>query len=215
MYIIVGLVYLTIALALFGLIVFIIKIPKLSLGLVAVLCISIFLYYKQSLKQHHLSLIPAQLHVAKVTYVSEKSWGIGLPGDNETGLIEYELPDDVAKKITKEGMNYFLNLQKETVVIWGERRHDVYGEWYETPIFLSDAWQGTRYNNEETVSKTTFLSIENYLDRYGFPVPINPKVGAMIDYVISIPGSYYAYGGGGGVLIVIPAEQKVIYAYAG
>lgn len=28
-------------------------------------------------------------------------------------------------------------------------------------------------------------------------------------------GAYYAYGRGGGVLIVTPAKRKVIYAYAG
>jgi hypothetical protein len=46
----------------------------------------------------HRKRVPAYLQVSKVLYVKEESWGFG-PGGNETGLLVYELPADVAAAI--------------------------------------------------------------------------------------------------------------------
>ncbi|HOY70512.1 MAG TPA: hypothetical protein PL131_07160 [Methylotenera sp.] len=190
-----------------GLILSAIKKPIATLAILAIFTACLYGMYKHALNRHHLNLLPAQLQVSKTLYVKEESWGIGMPGDNETGLITYELPEEQAQKMMRQGLEYFANVHDS----FG---HEVNG-WEETPIKLGDAWQGPRYNSEEPVSNIDTLSIENYLDRYGFGIPIDGDVKEMIDQAITKPGSYYAYGNGGLIVIVIPKDRKVISAYAG
>ena len=195
-----------------GLIVLMIKKPVFFVALMLVLFGTFFGAFKVYEHNFHLTHIPYGMPVDKISYVSEESWGIGLPGDNETGLIEYQLSEETAQEIAKNGLSYFTNLPKITRN-WGASSNGYYNDWQETPIAVSDAWQGARMV-DEPVSKITTPSIESFLDRYGFSVPLDPKVVAKVDEAISTPGSYFAYGRTG-ILIVMPKYHKVIFAYAG
>jgi len=52
-----------------------------------------------------LSFAPKGLGVSKILYVAEESSGFG-PGGNETGVIVYELPENAATEIEKNGVAY-------------------------------------------------------------------------------------------------------------
>lgn len=165
--------------------------------------IFIYLQYKSWEEKRYLEIIPYGLNVSKVLYANNESWGFG-PGGNETGVIAYELPAEDAIEIQKIGIAKF---SKET------GGFSDFGNWQQTPITLTDAWQGPRIGSEP-IQNIQITKIANYLDRWGFSIPIDPKIESEIDYTISKPGSYYAYDRSG-IIIVIPSIKKVIYAYAG
>ena len=203
-------IYLIPILVIWGLVILIIKFPIQTLSTFTIFSILMFLGYKSLTNQHYLSFVPDEMGVKKILYLEDQSWGFG-PGGNETGLVEFELPDNVAEEIIKGEVDYFNKLNNNPL----HGSNDCYGKWYQTPIPLSDIWQGPRYSQNEPVSKITSLSIENYLDRYGFSLHIDSQISATIDNEISKTGSYYEYCPGGGVLIVMPKVRKVVFAYAG
>lgn len=57
-------------------------------------------------------------------------------------------------------------------------------------------------------------SILNYMNAYGFGIRISPEIKKLTDDAITKSGNYYAYGRIG-IIIVIPAEKRVVYAYNG
>ena len=166
---------------------FLFKFPKDTL-LMCIFFISIcVLYYKYVEREHRLGLVPASLHISSILYANEESWGWG-PGANETGIIVYELPDDIAKQIQKDG---------------------VYDNWNKTPIISSD-WI---YDSEKE-SNTSQPTIGNYLGIYWNNISIDPVIQNEINNAISKSGSYFVYTRHG-ILIVMPDIQKVVYAYRG
>lgn len=54
-----------------------------------------------------------------------------------------------------------------------------------------------------------------YLDKYGFSIPIEEGRLDEANKAIQSGGSFYSYGKGGSVTIVDPARGKVYFAYAG
>ncbi len=159
--------------------------------------------YNAFKERYYLSIMPYKLNVKKTLYVNEESWGFG-PGGNETGIIVYELADEVVNEIQKVGTTNFF----ESNVGFGD-----YINWQQTPVKLSDAWEGSRIGGEAVLNIQS-TKIGNYLDRYAFSIYVDPKIESEIDSAISKSGSYYAYGRTG-IIIVIPSNKKVVYAYAG
>jgi hypothetical protein len=130
-----------------------------------------------------------------------------LPGDNETGLIVYELALSTAQVLEKRGIEYLRTLPPNA----GDDRdwRGRYEEWRPTP--LSDPhWL------KDPISDAAFSTahVRSYLYKYGFGIDVDSDIEALIDEAIAKPGSYYAYGRLG-VLIVIPSKLRVVYAYAG
>ncbi len=54
----------------------------------------------------------------------------------------------------------------------------------------------------------------NYLNQYGFGIPIKREVVSEIDRAVSAPGSWYAYTRNG-VILLMPLTNHVAYIYAG
>lgn len=196
---------------LFGLIVLLIKKPVFFGALMLVLYGTFFGTFKIYEHNFQLTHIPYGIPVDKISYVREESWGFG-PGGNETGLIEYELPEYTTQEIVKNGLYYFTSLP-QIARNAGDSSNGYYEHWQETPMPITDAWQGASMDGEP-LNKTTIPSIESFLDRYGFSIPLDAKVVARIDNAISTPGSYFAYGRTG-ILIVMPKYRKAVFAYAG
>ena len=172
-----------------------------TLFVIAIIGASLFGLYQYVVYQHHQSFIPNSMHVSKQLYASEESLGFG-PGGNETGLIEFELPSDISQNVEKEGIAYLTQLSDSG---------KCYGKWQETPISTdSDVW----YKNADGQDSTA-PDIENYLYRYGFYTAIKQSIINEVNQFISVPGSYLDYCQGGGVIIVIPKINKIIFAYSG
>nr|WP_294840094.1 hypothetical protein [uncultured Methylotenera sp.] len=184
--------------------------PKASLIIIVILVSSSVVYYKHFEKQHRLSFVPEGIRVEKILYAKEESWGFG-PGGNETGVIVYELPDTIARQISKDGINYFSSLPPQSTD--SHDWHGRYEKWYDTPIPYSDSWSGPESDNKTNPDKFV-AKIETYLNRYGFSIPIDPNTEAEIDYAISEKGSFFAYSRIG-LIIVSPKTRRVVYAYNG
>lgn len=103
--------------------------------------------------------------------------------------------------LKKEGVDYLKTLKNSPKCST---------EWYETPITNGDSWFK---NVDDRVSTTP--DIENYLYRYGFYIPIDKEITTQINQSIARPGSYLSYCTGGGVIIVMPKTQKIVFAYSG
>lgn len=155
-------------------------------------------------------VIPYGMPVSKVRYAKEASWGFG-PGGNEAGVIVFELPDAVALEIQRSGIAYFTSLPKRRSRP-GEWR-GIYELWSETPVPPSENWGPLPTRGAQSSSGFVPM-LSDYLDRYGFGIPIDGDVHKQIDDAIQSPGSYFAYGRIG-MLIVAPRERSVFYVYNG
>lgn len=151
--------------------------------------------------QHRLNLVPEWLNVTKVLYAKEEYWGGG-PGGNETGVILYELPDDVTQKIQNSGLAY-LNATPIKKA----------GKWQQTPILADHHWADPELDSDK-VSTLSPQRVKYYLNQYGFGIPIDPNVEKEIDSAINKSGSYFVYARTG-ILIVIPSTHKVAFIYCG
>lgn len=175
---------------------------------------SIFLLCSVAFKgcayNHHLGLIPKGMGVWLVTYTLEESWGFG-PGGNETGVIAYALPEGTAERIEEGGIPYLATLKPEVMPNSRNRWRGIYEEWKATPM---DAKWVNGKANLEYVGGQDISGIELYLNQYGFGINVDSDVINEINTAIRNPGSFYAYGRTG-IIIVAPKVHKVFFVYSG
>ena len=209
-YVVLGLILIFLLLLVVAYINAVIKFPKTTLIVTAILVFGAKLYCDNFVESTQFGHAPYWLNIKKITYSKEESWGIGMPGDNETGVIVYDLQSEIAEKIKKEGIEFFKHLPQVTYSNNGEYyRRGSYDNWSEMPI------KKKKYSNEDEKTKVEALTdIDEYLNKYGFGISVDPKIKAQINHAISKVGSYYAYGRYG-MLIIIPEQHKVVYMYAG
>lgn len=146
------------------------------------------------------------MDVSNVLYASEQSWGFG-PGGNETGLLVFEMPASVAAELKYRGLDYLEKLPRNSRQGWQGK----YSEWHETPLMVDDGWGSTSHERRKY---WTSPGIGDYLNKYGFPVPLEAEWEHLANRALFTPGSYYAYGRIG-LIIIVPNELRVIYAYNG
>jgi len=149
-------------------------------------------------------LSPSTSESQKILYRNEENWDsvlLPLPGDNETGILMYELPDATAGKIGSEGVSFFSRLGNVERRVGYQR---AYSEWHETPIVDGGGWSVSKFGRK----------ISDYLNQYGFGIDADKSAEAMADDAISTPGNFYSHGPIG-LVIVIPKLKRVIFAYAG
>ncbi len=154
-------------------------------------------------RKFNLEVIPDALEVRTVSYRNEESWGFG-PGGNEAGILIYPLPEDVSRKALRGGIKYFENLppnQDQQSRNWRGR----YELWSETPI-REDRW--------EINPGTGLLNVTDYICAYGFCIHIPPDRLKQVNEIISRPGSFYARGRIG-IIVVSPEQKLVLYFYNG
>ncbi|MGJ4940438.1 hypothetical protein ACQR1W_07685 [Bradyrhizobium sp. HKCCYLS1011] len=172
------------------------KFRTFALGCVLPIAVIVAAFYgafKVGEYKSEMAFVPADLEVSGILYSNEQNWGsvlLPLPGDNETGIFMYGMPDAIADRIAREGLSFFYRSENVGRRVDMQRTHS---EWHETPM-----------------GKT----ISDYLNQYGFGIDVESAVEALIDDALSKPGSFYSYGRLG-VVIVIPGVERVIFAYAG
>ena len=148
--------------------------------------------------------VPHGVRAPIILYAAERNFGFG-PGGNETGLIVYRMTDQSARAVAKGGTAYLIAHSLPT------DRDDraSYIDWRPTPIIRDDRWSTPEPGEPSAVS------LSAYLNRYGFEIPVKARVAAEVDRLMRSPGAYYAYGGGGSLVIVAPRTKRVVLAYAG
>lgn len=159
------------------------------------------------LYSHHdrLSHVPTTMGVSNVLFQDMQSWGFG-PGANDTGLIVYEMPQAVAENLDSGGLLYLGGLPRQEGSGW----HGRYVNWQETPLIPNDNWP--KKPDEERF--WTSPGIGDYLGKYGYPIRIPTEIEALVNQAIFHKGSYFAYGRIG-MIILIPSERRIVYAYNG
>lgn len=151
----------------------------------------------------HLSFVPDVLGVTSMSYVSEESAGFG-PGANESGIRVYPLPESALPN-TRSGLLFFEHMPQHYNDP-GRGWRGSYSNWRETPV-VAEAHRWERRGSEP-------LKAIDYLCYYGICADVDPAVLKQVDDMINSPGSYYAYGRIG-MLIVSPAKRLVVYLYNG
>jgi hypothetical protein len=150
-----------------------------------------------------LARVPDPLHVWWIEYRLEESWGIGLPGDNETGFVVYRLTPGSAQWARSKGtrLGEFLPGGSES--------------WHLTPVDENDPYDRWHRYDQDSDVRPHGANIREYLGQYGFSIPLEKESDTDANRAIRNPGSFYSYGRGGSVTIVDPQRGKVYFAYAG
>ena len=154
-----------------------------------------------------LARVPEPLEVAAVEYRLEESWGIGGPGDNETGFVVYRLSEFSAKWARSRVTNL------SSLLPGGA------DAWRPTPVGEAgdhDEWHP--YDNDPSWnlrSEPHPPTIAEFQEKYGHLIDIEKGADSEANLAIQTKGSFYSYGRGGSVTVVDPARGKVYCAYAG
>lgn len=190
---------------------FVLRSLIIALGLAAIA--SPFAAFKIAERSYVLARVPEPLEVAEIEYRLEESWGLGfMPGDNETGFVVYRLTDESADWARKQGNQL------------GDMLSGAKGAWRQTPVDdrSDEAAIGNWHHYDRDPSMMSVdrpkhhpPTIEEYLEKYGSPIPIEEGRDNEADQSIQSSGSIYSYGQGGSVTIVDPIRGKVYFAYAG
>lgn len=170
--------------------------------------VSPYVAYKIHERAALLARVPEPLKVAAIEYRLEASWGMGGPGDNETGFVVYRLTASSTEWALSRGANLGSMLAAEA-----EER------WRPTPVG-EDGSRNTWHPNDNSDMGSLRPephppTIEEFLERYGFMIPVEKGVLAEVDRVILAKGSFYYDDGGGSITIVDPQNGKVYFAHAG
>lgn len=169
----------------------------------AALLASPVIAYKLYERAFVLGRVPAPLEVAEVEYQLEQSWGIGGPGDNETGFVIYRLDDASARWAVDQGQN-LANALPGGSEMWSATPIDDVSE--------SDKWHP---DDDEGTTRPHQPNVREYLSKYGFEIDVEPTRQMEVDRALQTPGSLYSYGRGGSVTVVDPSRRKVYFFYAG
>ena len=181
-------------------------------GLLVLIALTMMLgaaWYILAVRAHHLRFVPPALEVQRALYVAEESWGWG-PGGNETGIIVYVMPEAAREKIEAGGIPWLNGLPGR-----GQDWRSVYRDWRATPFDVAAAKLEGRLGDEMTHGLCGMGDgVAAYMFRYGFCIPFDSEVEALADRALTEPGNFYAYGRIG-MLILIPSERRIVYAYNG
>ena len=174
----------------------------LFVGLVVVGVLAAKWKFEAYERAFHLSFVPDALGVTVMTYSSEESSGFG-PGANESGIRVYPLPE-FAVVNARSGLFYFEHMpQNPQDSDRGWR--GTYRGWRETPVVVDEQNWPTQGSKPKAL---------DYICRYGVCAEVDPALIEEVDAIINSPGSYYAYGRIG-VIIVSPSMRMVVYLFNG
>lgn len=154
------------------------------------------------LRSAYLAVVPWQLDVHDIAYRKEQRWGLpllALPGDNETGIRVFPLPPRAAQALRQHGIGYLRGLPDMPLRLDDPRTRGRYEPWHETPLDENARRHVTRHCAR---------------DEGSFCISVDARVWGAVQQAISTPGSYYAIGRSG-VIVIDPARQRVIYMYNG
>lgn len=149
-----------------------------------------------------LSYVPQPLQVFWIEYRLEQAGGLGLPGGNETGFVVYRMTGKSAEWTRSRGQNLGAILPGGSTV------------WHPTPIDDRGAHDRWHANDSASAPPDHAPNLEEYLDRYGFSIPIENGRDIEFNDAIQNPGSFYSYGRSGSVIVVDPKRGKIYVAYA-
>jgi len=149
---------------------------------------------------HALRALPPAVLAEAVDYARNDTYGFG-PGGNETGFNVIILAEAGADLAAQGGAEW-LNAQP------GGR---IKGGWRTTPVPRDEFWMGRASSAMGAWPDPTVLAV---LNQYGFfEVPQDHQT--ALDAALNAPGSFYAFGPGGLVVVIVPTTSRAYVIYAG
>lgn len=134
-------------------------------------------WYKNYERETYLSYIPQGLNVSKIVYAYS---------EEDTTLVIYELPVQIADNVQKYGLSYLKTLLEEHKTN-EEYYRNTYSDWKELPLGYK---------------------LINFYDSAGSTTNIDPKIIKSIMHTFMKKKNYMA-SGRYGKIVVIPSERKV------
>lgn len=183
---------------------------KRTFIILLILCVFGSIAFKAYEYNFYLRYALHEFGVWHISYLKHDSWGFIRA--KSSGVVVYELPDDVSKAIQEQGVQYLKNLPSSSGDIWENR---AFAQWLPTPIEVTKYWVDYMSMNEKNDYSKETPALSSYLNAFGFGVSVRQDIEALADNAIRTKGSYYAYMSHGSVMIVIPAARKLIFAYRG
>lgn len=180
------------------------KYRAILIGTCAVVVLLFYCAWKNFEERFALSFVPDGLGVSTILYSKEESWGywwLPLPGDNEFGVRIYALSESVAQQILKQGPAFFATMPSNTGRASREWR-GVYRKWVPTPFVSPD--------DIKSQQRSFPLSYAEVDPEGGFT--IDPAFRIQLRRILRSPGSYYAFGRVG-IIVVSPGERRVVFMY--
>lgn len=149
---------------------------------------------------HYRAQLPPGLGLWWRVYAQNRTWGFG-PGGNETGFNAFVLPAGAAERVRSGGTALLARLAPES-------------EWRETPVPSEPPWVAEAGDRSVELEPGS-VSVLAYLGRYGFFIDLPQTRRTRFDAAIRAPGSFYAFGRGGRVIVISPPQKRAWVAYAG
>jgi len=149
---------------------------------------------------HALRALPPAVMAEAVVYARNETHGLG-PGGNETGFNVIRLAQAGAEIVAAGGAEW-LNAQP------GGR---IEGGWQATPVPRTEDWMGRPDSAMGAWPDPTVLAV---LNRYG-PFVVPQEHQAALDAALNAPGSYFAFGPGGLVAVIVPGTRRAYVFHAG
>nr|WP_319383969.1 hypothetical protein [uncultured Roseibium sp.] len=162
--------------------------------------------WKLAQYEERLNFVPRALVGWWVLYVSEESFGIG---GKHSGIIVYDMPDKAKLRLIREGLDWLESLPPNK---FRGRRYK-FQDWRATPIPTTERWTVPERcrNDPETMGyHYRCPSITHY---FYFPIHVDREVVDMVDQAVFSSGAYYTYGRGS-MVILIPAQSRIVYVYS-
>jgi hypothetical protein len=145
--------------------------------------------------------LPDTVEITRIGYTGSFANGFG-PGANETGFAVVHLSEPGAARIAAGGIPW-LNTQP------GGR---LWPDWTATPVPRDEVWMG---RPDSAMGAWPAPTVRAVLDRYGHGLDLPPVHQTAVDAALNAPGSFYAFGPGGLVAVIVPATRRAYVFYAG
>jgi hypothetical protein len=156
-----------------------ITIVVVSLLVIGIPYVAVKRFNRQHEREVLLARVPEPLKVASVDYRLEESWGLGfMPGDNETGFVVYSLTEESSAWARSKGSRL------------GEMLPGGAAKWHPTPVGnAGDHRQWHNYDHDPSMMTARRApqhppTVWEYLEKYGFIIPIEPGKDAEADQAI-------------------------------
>lgn len=150
---------------------------------------------------HALRALPPTVMAEGVDYARNETYGFG-PGGNETGFNVIRLAEAGADLVASGGAEW-LNAQP------GGR---IKGGWQATPVPRDDYWMG---RPDSAMGAWPVPTVQAVLDHNGFGFDLPADHQTALDTALNAPGSFYAFGPGGLVAVIVPKTRRAYVFYAG
>ena len=183
---------------------------RVGWGFVVLAFIAVAGWYQFNDRSRQLRFVPPAMGVSTILYAQEESWGFG-PGGNETGIIVYDMPENTRERIQNEGKDWLNSLPGNG----GKRLRGFYRNWHSTPFDPNidgafDIWA----MKKRAESCDHGGGIAGYMFRFSTCIRFDQHYESMANEALLTSGNFYAFGRIG-MLLLIPSQDLVIFAYSG